>query len=99
MTNEEIQERRTILLTSLKKLRNDLSLARVAHYNAYDQYKKVEEEFHKLDRLLAEQNVTKVPERKSGKLKPIKDPTAFLKTLSTEQKHKLLEELGLASPT
>lgn len=97
MTNEEIQERRTVLLTSLRKLKTALDIARDAYHEAYAQYNIVNEEFQQLDRLLAEQHVTKVPKGKSGlKTERIKkDPEAFIKSLSSEQKHKLLEELGL----
>ena len=99
MTNEELQEKKDLMLPILRELNHDLKEAREAHDRAYRKFNKLNLAYAKIDRTLAEQRVTKVPRGKSGiKKSPVKEASDILKTLSTEQKNTLLESLGLTIP-
>lgn len=98
---DDLKEQRDSLLPELRILNTEVIRTKKLYEDAFAKYHKIRERYQKLDRELAEQNVTKVPKGRSGLRKPkVKevDPEAFLKTLSSEQKHNLLEQLGLLPP-
>ena len=97
MTQDEMRTERAQMLIMLRELNHNLEATRKAHEKAYTTYHALEVQFKKLDRELAELHVTKVPARKSGIQRKEKDPSAFLDSLTQEQKKTLLVELGLTS--